>query len=382
VFNIDVEPCLSARARRCFPHGRSRANVARKRDSHWTKFLVVTVLLLWSCTAETTEYIALHLYQEVEFSDAIVIATVTDVANATVRVEQTLKGSTPRSIHIVDYIDGFMRPADQRPLVRGTRELMFLKATEDGYAPLQTQFGRWLSHGGSVEAPRQIAQLGLPDFRKTILQLVDLQSRAAVGGSRAIDAYVEALQAADPHVRLWAADSAYQQVNQPSPRLVDAYLKLWSTRDGEMRGSTANAVIKWKIRDAAPMLAATLREASDWGDRATAARALGGTGDLSFLPLLRTTATSDESDKVRGWAYEGLAELLGRESIPDLERGSKDRSEFVRRSVAIHAFNMANHSTDAYLRADVRKLLMLLAEDTDRSVKQTVQSFLKQLANP
>jgi len=376
-----MEPCLSARARRV-PHEKYRANVARGRHLHWSTCLVVTLLLLWSSAAETTEYIALHLHQEVEFSEAIVLATVTDVANATVRVEQTLKGSTPRSIHIVDYIDGFMRPADQRPLVRGTRELMFLKATEGGYAPLQTQFGRWLIHGGSVEAPGQIAQLGLPDFRKTILWLVDLQSRAAGGGSRAIDAYVQGLDAADPHVRLWAAHSAYRQVDQPLPRLVDAYLKLWSTHDSEMRGSAANAVIKWKIRRAAPMLATTLREATAWGDRATAARALGGTGDLSFLPLLRTTATSDESDKVRGWAYEGLTELLGRESIPDLEKGSKDRSEFVRRSVAIHAFNMANHSREADLRADVRRLLLLLAEDTDRSVKQTVQSFLKQLANP
>jgi hypothetical protein len=180
---------------------------------------------------------------------------------------------------------------------------------------------------------------------------------------------------------LWAAHTAYQQVLDPPARLVDAYLDLWQTDDGELRGSTANAVIKWKIRRAAPMLAATLREGNE-GERVTAARALGGTGDSSFLSLLRATAVSDQSEKVRGSAYEGLTLLLVRESIPDLLIGAKDPNEFVRRSVAIHAFNMGRTNTDLELRADVRRLLLLLAEDPAPGVKETVGSLLKQFDNP
>ena len=213
-----------------------------------------------------------------------------------------------------------MRPADQRRLVPGTQELVFLKETAGEYAPLQTQVGRWPIRNGRVEAPGQIAQLGLPDFHRTIARLISLQAEAAIGGQRASDAYTNGLKSADPHVRLWAAHTAYQHVDQPSPPLVDAYLKLWATRDGEMRGSTANAAIKWQLRAAAPMLARTRPEASDWGDRATAAHALGGTGDMSFLPLLREVATADESDKVR---VEGLTLLLGGDSIRDLQNGCK-----------------------------------------------------------
>jgi len=54
-------------------------------------------------------------------------------------------------------------------------------------------------------------------------------------------------------------------------RLVDAYLKLWSTGDGELMGSMANAVIRWRVRQAAPMLATALREGEE-PERVTAHR--------------------------------------------------------------------------------------------------------------
>lgn len=98
------------------------------------------------------------------------------------------------------------------------------------------------------------------------------------------------------------------------------------------------------------------------------APALGGTGDRSFLPQLRAAAGSDRSEKVRGYAFEGLPHLLARESMPDLMNGTRDSSEFVRQSVASHAFNMARDSTDTELRAEVRRLLVLLSDDPAREV--------------
>jgi HEAT repeat protein len=367
---------------------RPNARLKTKRSKYTMRWVVYSInavfvigLMVWSTAAEATEYIALHLYQEVQFSDAIVIGTVTDGERAMVSVNETLKGAPPRSFRLVEYVDGFMRPADQRPLITGMQELMFLKRKDDGYAPLQTQFGRWPIRNGRLETPWQIAQLGLPDYRKTIARLVNLQTKAERGGTVAIDSYIDGLQATDAHVRLWAAHTAYQHVEDPPARLMDAYLHLWQTGDGELRGSTANAVIKWKIRRAAPMLAATLREGNE-GERATAARALGGTGDSAFLSLLRAAAVSDQSEKVRGSAYDGLTLLLVRESIPDLLIGANDPNEFVRRSVAIQAGNMGRTNTDPELRADVRRLLLLLAEDPAPAVKQTVRSLLKQFDNP
>ena len=48
--------------------------------------------------------------------------------------------------------------------------------------------------------------------------------------------------------------------------------------------------------------------------------------------------------------------------------GTRDSSEFVRQSVASHAFNMARDSTDTELRAEVRRLLVLLSDDPAREV--------------
>lgn len=116
--------------------------------------VIVLVVSAYAAIVGTTTYVSLHLYEEVQLSDAIVLGTVTDAERAIVRVDETLKGVTDRSIHLVEYVDGFSRVQDRRPLVAGTQELMFLT---------------------------------------------------------------------------WAAHTGYQRVRQPTPDLVDAYLKLWST---------------------------------------------------------------------------------------------------------------------------------------------------------
>jgi hypothetical protein len=343
----------------------------------WCARSVTALLLIVGCAsapAEATEYIVLHLYQQVQASDAIVIATVTDARTATVRVDRVLKGEPPRSIRLISYIDSFLRPADRRELVNGARELMFLKRDGESYAPLQTQHGRFPIDNGQ---PVTYHRLDPRDYQKTIARLVRLQARAERGRNQAIDAYVDALRDAERHVRLWAAAEAPEHVDDPPARLVDAYLELWETDDSELRSRAVNGVIEWKVARVAPIFAAALREGSE-DKRSLAARALGGAGDVTFLPQLRTAATSDPSAKVRAAAYDGLAHLLEDEAMPDLLAGAKDESAHVRNAVAYHAFNLTRRIQDTDLTAGVQRLLEMLALDPDEKVRQSVRYLMHQ----
>lgn len=99
---------------------------------------------------------------------------------------------------------------DKRPLVAGTQELMFL-TRRWGYAPLQTQQGRWPLRSGRLEAQGSVGFMGLPGYRQTIGTLIRLQATAERGGTSATSAYLEGLRNSDPHARLWAAHLAYQR---------------------------------------------------------------------------------------------------------------------------------------------------------------------------
>ena len=325
--------------------------------------------------AEATSYDALRLYQFVEQSDVIVKGTVTDAERAVIRVDESLKGRTGSSIRLVDYVDLFDAPEQRRALANGSTELLFLKKLTYTYAPLQTQRGRWPVRDGRVEVPRYIV---LPDYRQTITTLVRLQAAAAQGGADAMSAYSTALQSSDRHVALWGAHSAYRRISQPSTELADAYLKLWASGDPEWQGAVANAVIEWKLRRAAPMLAAALRQGRE-AERASAARGLGGTGDRTFLEQLRGAAVSDPSKHVRSGAFDGLAQLLRADAIPDLVKGTQDHDSFVRLSVAGHAFNLAQTDRSPELRAGVRRVLAMLLNDPDREVQRSAQWSLKRL---
>lgn len=334
--------------------------------------LCVIVSAVWPIRAGATDYVALHLYQSVQNSDLVAVVTVVDAERAVVRVDETLKGTAPSPIQLVDYIDGFLIPAQRLLLTNGNQELMFLERRGDAFAPLQRECGRWPMR---VEREKRF----VAEHRKAIIQLVDLQARAARTGKDSINAYVDGLQARNPHVRLWAAHSAYAQVEKPTARLVDAYLELWTTGNGELVGSTANAVIKWRVQRAAPMLAASLQAGSE-KEQAVAARALGGAGDRAFLPHLIAAAVTNSSERVRASAYEGLTYLLAGKSIPYLR--DAEGSNNLRRHIAIHAFNMANRSADAELRANVRRFLQMLAENPARDLHNTAASLLSRLDSP
>ena len=60
-------------------------------------------------TAEATTYAAFNLHQRVEFSDVIVLGTVIDSQRGIVRVDEALKGSTEKSIQLVDHVFHHLR---------------------------------------------------------------------------------------------------------------------------------------------------------------------------------------------------------------------------------------------------------------------------------
>ena len=333
------------------------------------------VLVLFGGRVDATSYAALHLYQQVDLSEVIVVATVVDPTIATLRVDEVLKGRPEASIRLVDHIDIFARSSDRRPLVPGAQELLFLKKRGNAYAPLQTEYSRWPVRKGQAEAPSQVRRLGLPDHRRTISTLVRLQATARGSLDSPTEAFVTALESDDPHVRLWGAHTAHQHFTQPPAPIADAYLALWSSGDPELRGSVASAVIRWRLRRAAPMLATALRD-GDVAERASAARGLGGAGDSSFVGQLQTAAASDPSDIVRVSALEGLSHLLRGAAIVELRKGANDRSPLVRRSAGAYAVGLARTEADPELHAQVRDLLELLSRDPDRAVRQAVR-FLR-----
>jgi hypothetical protein len=338
-------------------------------------------LSLSAAIAEATTYAAFNLHQRVELSDVIVVGTVMDPQRGVVRVDEVLKGTPEKSFQLVDHVDTLIRETDRRPLVKGTQELFFLKRQDSGYTPVQKQLGRWLvRRHDAVEMPVDASLRPLPDLRRTIAALVSLQA-AARDGAPAVNAFLTGLASPDPEVKLWAAHHGYLRITDPPAELVNAYLALWSSGDAEILAATANAVIAWRVRRAGPMMAAALREGSE-AERANAARALGGAGDLSFLPQLRTSARSDSATIVRSSAYQGLALLLGGESLNDLDRGARDPQPLVRRIVAASAANVGRNSTDPTLRARVRRLLTLLGEDRSAEVRVSAQYAMRLLADP
>ncbi len=305
------------------------------------------------------------LHAIVKYADAIVVGTVVNVSSATVHVDQRIKGTVPRSIHLVEHFDNF---ECRRPLVlvQGSRELMFLKREAEGYAQVDPDFGRWSFRNG-----RMVRVLNPPDYRKSIARLLRLDARVERGGDAVISAYIDGLRDSDPLVKQWAAQEAAEHVDTPPQRLVDAYLTLWDTNDRQLRARVATSVLTWKLASFTPTLARALTLGTD-AERDAVAGVLGGRWDLEFLSLLRTAATSDPSEQVRGEAYEALMYLLGDACVPDLLVGAKDSSPRVRLAVARDACHAARVDED--FRPKIQPLLAMLADDPDPNVQRTARS--------
>jgi hypothetical protein len=348
------------------------------------------VELAWFCLlasaglASASEIIPLRLHGRVEFSDTIILGRVVDPARALVTVERVLKGAAPRQITLIAYIDGYAVPASQKPLVRDARELIFLNKNGDAFAPLQNQYGRLTVIGDRLSDSFQAEPRRLSDTLASIERLIAFQARASRGGSEAERAYVAAFRHSDVEVRNWAFDSAHERIKVPSEALADALLAHWPKHAGDV----ANAVLTWRLRRAAPLFAKTLSTSRDGILRADAAMALGGTGDVAYLALLRRVASKDDYAPARTAAYSGIMDVLGPDSLADLRLAAKDSHERVRAQAAADAYNLLELEgteprwppASGALIAEVRALLNDMLDDPSPMVINSARSMLAYIA--
>ena len=335
--------------------------------------------------AQASEIIVLGLHGRAEVSDTIVLGRVVDPTRALVAVERVLKGAAPKQITLTAYIDGSLRAADQKPLLREARELMFLRKEGDAYAPVQNQYGRLTVVGDRVSDSSRFEPRRLSETVAPIERLVALQARASRGGIEADRAYVDAFRHSDVEVRNWAFAIADQRIKVPSPALADALLARWPKDASDV----ANVVLNWRLRRAAPLVAKTLTTSRDGDLRAAAAMALGGTGDLTYLPLLRRVASSDAHAPARAEAYSGIIEMLGPDSLEDVRFGARDAHERVRAQVVADAYNLLELEAQERrwppasnaLIDEVRAFLTEMRSDPAGIVSDNARSMLANIAH-
>jgi hypothetical protein len=344
--------------------------------------------------AFATEYFDLGLYGRVNLSDTIVLARVVDPGRALVSVERVFKGAPPKQITLVSYVGAFMTPTDRKALVLNARELLFLVRNGDAYAPVQDQYGRLTVDGNRLIDSFRVQPRSLSQTLTSIERLVGLQARAATGNVEADAAYVAALRSADVEVQMWALWNAKDRVKLPSPALVDALLASWPTEVGPVFGAwnaaglAANTMVAWRIQRAAPFFAKILTTSRNADERAWAAMALGGTGDRTYLPVLRRVAAQDAHHDARALAYNGIMYMLGPESLADLRLGAKDPHVRVRARVVVDAYNMLELGhpeprwpppSDALI-AEVRAFLTEMQLNRGSGVADSARSMLAMIA--
>jgi hypothetical protein len=375
-----MPPVTSPRLLAPPPRGRSDFVARYTTATGMTNRLIAVTVTMLACgspaSLEATEYVPLALHQSVALSDAVAIVRVVVAAKGVVEVEQVLKGELAEQISLIDYVDRFSRLADQRPLMEGARELVFLKYTGGGYAPLQEQLGRWDiqagrvlggAGGGLFTLNRRESGADLSAIVGSIQGLVDIQRRAAGVDDANVEAlYLSGLQSADPFIQEWALMTAQSRLVDPSARIIQAVLPYWP----RAQPLVANLIVTWRAGTAAPLVSRTLIAGND-DERAWAAFALGGAGDISFIAQLRETARTDNYYLARAWAYEGLRHLLGPQSLGDLRTAAKDDDNRVRSQAAVSAYNVLElrqprprwPSPSAALIAEVRDFLMEMTRD-------------------
>ena len=349
----------------------------------WASVIAFT-LLRSAAAAHASETVVLGLHARVEASDTIVVGQVVDPARALVVVQHVLKGAPPKRITLTAYVDGWLVASQQKPLVRDARELLFLRKEGDAYAPVQNQYGRLSIAGGRVDDAGQARPRRLSETVASIERLVGLQARASHGGTEADRAYVAAFSHSDIEVRTWAFQTADQRITVPSPRLASALMARWPADASDV----ANIVMSWRLHDAAPLVARTLTTSRDGNERAAAAMALGGTGDLTYLPLLRRVASADPHPGARAEAYSGITSMLGPGSLGDLRLGARDRHEQVRARTVVDAYNLLEleqpeprwPAASAALIAEVRAFLAEMQGDAAPVVSNNARAMLAYIA--
>jgi hypothetical protein len=360
------------------------------------RFLLCSLLLLATATAEATSYARLGLHERVQLSDTIVLGRVVDPARALVSVERVLKGQPAKQITLMSYVDNFAIPAQRKPLVLGALELLFLKERSGNYAPVQDQYGRLSVEGDRLVESFTAEPRSLSQALASIERLVAFQARTARGDAEADAAYVAALKHSDVELQMWALWRAKDRIKVPSPALADALLASWPAvkEVGPVLGAwnaaglVANAVVTWRLQGTAAFFARILTTSGSGDERAWAAMALGGSGDRAYLPVLRRVAAEDTHAQARALAYNGIMYMLGPDSLGDLRLGAKDSDDQVRARAVVDSYNLLGFGRlqpgwpppSNALIAEVRTFLTEMQRDPARLVNDNAKSMLAMIA--
>lgn len=360
------------------------------------RLLMSGLLLLSAVPARATQYFDMDLHGRVQASDIVVVARVVDPALALVSVERVLKGDAPKQITLVAYVDGFAIPSQRKLLVADAHELMFLVKKGDAYAPVQDQYGRMAVNGDELVDSFRAQPRSLSQTLASIQRLVALQARASRSDAEADAAYVAALKSSDIESQMWALWKAKDRIKVPSPALADALLASWpaAAEVGPVLGSwnaaglVANTVVAWRLQPAAPFFAKILTTSASGDERAWAAMALGGSGDRTYLPVLRRVAAGDADAPARALAYNGIMYMLGPDSLGDLRLGAKDADAQVRARAVVDSYNLLEfgHPEPRWpppsnaLVAEVRAFLTEMQRDPARLVSDNAKSMLAMIA--
>jgi HEAT repeats len=366
--------------------------------SHRTlhSLLLCSLLVLAAAPARATQYSDLGLHGRVQASDIVILARVVDSALALVSVERVLKGDAPKQITLVDCVDGFCGLVQRKPLKTNTRELLFLRKKGDAYAPVQDEYGRMSVTGDQLVDSFRAQPRRLSQTIASIRRLVALQARAARGDAEADAAYVAALRSSDIELQMWALWKAKERVKVPSRALSEALLASWPAAEevGPVLGAwnaaglVANTVVTWRLESAAQFFARILTTSGSGDERAWAAMALGGTGNRTYLPVLRRVAAEDAHAQARALAYNGIMYMLGPDSLGDLRLGAKDPDEHVRARAVVDSYNLLEfghpeprwpHPSTALI-AEVRTFLTEMQRDPARLVSDNAKSMLAMIA--
>jgi hypothetical protein len=352
---------------------------------------VLPTLFASIVASEASETVTLRgLHHRVRQSDTIVLARVVDPGRALVRVERVLKGKPPKQITLVPRQDSYEAPAARHVLTRDARELLFLAKKGDMYVPLV----HWTVDGARLIDPSSAEPRNYLKTIATIERLTTLEARAARGSAEANAACVAALKSDDDEVRLWAFWEALDETSRlrvPSAALADALVARWpKNHDGlaPEAGLVTNAVVRLRIQRVAPFFAKILATSGNDDERAWAAMALGGTGDRTYLPVLRTLALEDAHPQTRGHAYYGIMLVLGPDSLADLRLGAKDPHEYVRARVVGDSVNLLELGytkprwppPSSALIAEVRAFLAEMQDDPAPVVRSSARSMLAMVA--
>ena len=168
------------------------------------RLLFCSLLLFGAAPVQATFYSDLGLHGRVQISDVVVLARVVDPASALVSVVRVFKGDPPKQFRLVEYVDGYAIPGQEKRLVANGRELMFLRKKGDAYAPVQEEHGRMTLNGDQLVDSFRPHRRGLSQTVASIRLLVALQARAARSAGEANAAYVEAFRSSDIETKTWA----------------------------------------------------------------------------------------------------------------------------------------------------------------------------------